>query len=76
MANTKKNNGGKGNPASTRIGNKNRIAKRMRSWEKNHRAKVIRIRENEEARALNDEYRARGELTPYEARQRARANRN
>lgn len=74
MANTSKNSGGKGNPASKRIGNKNRIAKRERSWNKNNKAKKVRIADAAAAKARNDEYRARGELTPYEQRQRSRVN--
>lgn len=55
-----------------RVRNEAAKAKRARSWAKNQRAKAIRIAEQAKRKAANDEYRARGELTPYEQRQRAR----
>lgn len=55
-----------------RVRNEKAKAKRARSWAKNQRAKAIRIAEQAARKAVNDEYRRRGELTPYEARQRAR----
>lgn len=76
MANkTSKNSGGKGNPASKRIVNKARIAKRERSWLKNQRAKAIRIAENKAAFEANEVYRRQGLPTPYEARQLGRKDR-
>lgn len=60
----------KGLPKRTR--NEKAKAKRARSWAKNQRAKAIRIAEQAARKAANDEYRRRGEPTPYEARQRNR----
>lgn len=64
--------GAKGNPASKRMSNANLKARRKRSWEKNQKAKAIRIAEAKAKFEANEAYRKRGEPTPYEARQRNR----
>lgn len=55
-----------------RVRNEKAKAKRARSWAKNQKAKALRIADAAARKAANDEYRRRGEPTPYEARQRQR----
>jgi len=63
--------GTKGNPASKRMSNERRKAKRARSWLKNNRAKAIRIADALARFETNEAHRKRGEPTPYEARRAA-----
>lgn len=58
------NQGGKGNPASKRMSNKAKAAKRQRSWEKNQKAKAIRIAEQKKREQANKEAKAMGLPTP------------
>jgi len=52
--------------------NVNRRAKRKACWEAAQRRKKANIEANHKAWLVNEQYRDRGEPTPYEARQRAR----
>lgn len=54
-----------------RVRNERAKAKRARSWERRQRRKAANIEANRLAWMLNEEYRKRGELTPYEARRAA-----
>ena len=62
----KKNNGGKGNPASKRIGNAHRKAYRASLWVAQERRKDDREVEALKANARNEERRKRGDKTPWE----------
>lgn len=64
-------NSAKGNPASKRMTNPKRKAKRERSWKKRQEVKAKNIAANERRRKANDDLRKVGQLTPYQERRLA-----
>ena len=70
-----KNDGGKGNPASKRIGNAVRKTRRSLSWQRGERRKAKRREEQAVRTAVNVGRRRAGELTPWELAKAARAER-
>lgn len=64
--------GGKGNPATRRMGNPKRKATRERSWAAGQKRKAARQAADAAAKARNDALRAAGELPPWEAARLAR----
>ena len=65
----------KGNPASKRIGNPKRKARREASWARSQARKRKNREENEARAARNRELRAQGLPTPVELAQKARRER-
>lgn len=63
MANT---NSSKGNPASKRMGNKARQARRAASWAKNQKRKDAEKKRVAEAEKRNKNLRAQGLPTPHQ----------
>ena len=72
-----KNEGGKGNPAHTRMANAKKASNRQASWNRRQTAKRVNQIENNERAAKNRVLRAEGKLTPYEEqRAKRRAKRD
>lgn len=70
-----KGSSNKGNPASKRMTNANRKARRARSWAAGQKRKEARIKDQRTREALNRASRAAGDLTPWDAVKAERARR-
>lgn len=65
----------KGNPASRRMSNAARAAKRERSWSRGQDRKAQRVKDQKRREAANRLLHAKGELTPWETAKLARRTR-